>query len=298
MPNNTIDIGMMVYGKPYQTAVSLHTLFQNSNHHINKIYVTFEKNQPFQSDSEILINLLRDLPVEYNTSKRYVGGIDLSEKKLSNYLKFLVPSFRKSIKYQYIWEKSVSKYLFILHNDMLFSGDILGFFLDKIEDDLAVGTIGQCWNCPAFEKHCDGDRYFEFRPSAKEIDQLYKDWPINRAVVQGVVGAGKSAWPMPECRINEYAVMFNMKKAKKMIFPYGNIRPFGIHNKVDFGIPWFRDISHKGIKLKHTSYWHLAEHGWCSNHAGGTPSLTNYSLYEKEEMIAKEYLSKHFNINL
>jgi hypothetical protein len=298
MPNNPIDVGMMVYGKPYQTAVSLHTLYKHSGQHINKIYVTFEKNQPFSNESELLIQLLEGLPVEYNTSKRYVGGIDLSEKSLINYLKFSVPSFRKSIKYQYIWEKTQAPYLLILHNDMLFTGDILGYFLEKIQDDIAVGTIGQCWNCPAFEKHCDGDRYFDFRPSAKEIDALYKNWPIDRAVRQGVVGDGQSAWPMPECRINEYAVMFNMTKAKKMVFPYGSVRPFGIHNKVDFGIPWFRDISLKGIKLKHTSYWHLAEHGWCSNHAGGTPSLSNYSLYEKEEIIAKEYLENEFKLQI
>ncbi len=289
-----VDVGMMVFGKPYQTAISLHTLYQHSKQHIGKIYVTLEKKHVFNDETQLLKSLLKDLPIEYNVSKRYIGGADLSAKTIKQYLKFLIPSYRKSIKYQYIWEKTDAPYLLLLHNDMLFMGDILAFFKQEIGGDIAVGSIGQCWNCPAFEVHCNNHNYFEFRPNATEIADMYKDWKNDRAVKQGMVGEDKEGWPLPECRLNEYAVMFDMKQCKKMVFPFGSVRPFGIHNNLDFGIPWFRDISQKGYKLKHTSYWHLAEHGWCSNHAGGTVSLSNQSLYEKEEAIAKEYFLTNF----
>lgn len=144
-----IDVAMMVYGKPYHTAVALHSLYKYSGHLINTIYVTFEKKQPFDVDTEILKELLEGLPVKYNVSERFFGPRDMSGSGLAQRLKFYIPSYRKSIKYQFAWEASRSPYLFVLHNDMLFSGDLLAYYLDQIQDDLAVGTVGQCWNCPA-----------------------------------------------------------------------------------------------------------------------------------------------------
>ncbi|RVU23624.1 hypothetical protein EOJ36_11145 [Sandaracinomonas limnophila] len=287
-----VDVGIMLYGKPYQTAVSLHTLYKYSGHHINKIYVTIEKKQLFHNDTPLFKSLLEGLPIEYNVAKRFIGVKDQSQKTIKQYIKFLIPSYRKSMRYQYIWEKTKSPYLFLLHNDMLFSGDIIGHYLENIGDDLAVGAVGQCWNCPIYQKECHNDNYFDFRPNASEIVEFYKGWKVDRAVKQGLVGPDKEGWPMPECRLNEMVVMFNMKRAKRMIIPYGPIRPFATFNNLDFGIPWFRDISQRGYRLKHTSYDHVAEHAWCSNHSGGTTSLTNQTLYEKEEQIAKEYFEK------
>jgi hypothetical protein len=72
MQNSTqVDVGIMIYGKPYQTAVSLHTLYKYSKQHINKIYVTFEKVQPFGFDMDELKGLLEGLPVVYNVSERF-----------------------------------------------------------------------------------------------------------------------------------------------------------------------------------------------------------------------------------
>lgn len=284
-----IDVAMMVYGKPYHTAVALHSLYKHSGHLINKIYVTFEKKQPFEADTEILKDLLKGLPVEYNVSTHFFGPRDMSKGFIQR-LKFYIPSYRKSIKYQYAWEKSNNKYLFVLHNDMLFTGDLLSFYMDEIKGDLAMGTIGQCWNCPANGKHCDSHRYFEYRPNAKEIEELYHNFPIQRAVTQGMVGADKLGWPLPECRLNEYVTLFNLPMAKRIGIPFGSIRPFGIHSNLDFGIPWFRDVSLKGYKLRHVDFAEYAQHGWTSNAAGGTPSLVNQELYIWEENQAKELL--------
>jgi hypothetical protein len=283
-----IDVAMMVYGKPYHTAVALHSLYKYSGHLINTIYVTFEKKQPFDVDTEILKELLEGLPVKYNVSERFFGPRDMSGPGLAQRLKFYIPSYRKSIKYQFAWEASRSPFLFVLHNDMLFSGDLLTYYLDQIQDDLAVGTVGQCWNCPAHGTLCDSHRYFEYRPNAAEIEKLYKVASNGRAVIQGVVG--ELGWPLPECRLNEYVTLFNLKKARPIGIPNGTVRPFGIHNNLDFGIPWFRDVSLRGYKFRHVSFDDYAVHGWTSQSAGGTPSLFNKDLYDWEEDQAIEKL--------
>ena len=127
-----VDVGIMIYGKPYQTAVSLHTLYKYSKQHINKIYVTFEKVQPFGFDMDELKGLLEGLPVVYNVSERFFGFQNLSSKSLKQKLKFLIPSYRKSVRYQYAWEEAKMPYLFLMHNDMLFTGDLIGKYLDVI----------------------------------------------------------------------------------------------------------------------------------------------------------------------
>lgn len=75
-----VDIGIMVFGKPYQTAVSLYSLYENSKEHIGKIYVTLENKPVFDDETALIKKLLADLPIEYNVSKRYIGGVDLSAK--------------------------------------------------------------------------------------------------------------------------------------------------------------------------------------------------------------------------
>ncbi len=283
-----IDVGMMVYGKPYHAAVALHSLYKHSGHLINTIYVTLEKKQPFDVDMEILKELLEGLPVIYNVSKRFLGGGDMSGRGLAQRLKFYIPSYRKSIRYQHAWESSKSPYLFLLHNDMLFTGDLLGHYFEQIGDDLAVGTVGQCWNCPAYGNLCDGHRYFEYRPNAVQIAELYEGGGDRRAVMQGLVG--KLGWPLPECRLNEYVTLFNLKKARRIGIPYGTVRPFGIANNLDFGIPWFRDVSLRGYKFKHVSFDDYAVHGYTSKSAGGTASLVKKELYDWEEEQANEML--------
>ncbi len=289
-----VDVGIMVFGKKYQTAVSLHTLYKYSKQHINKIYVTFEKEQPFGFDIEEFKQLLVGLPVEYNVSEYFFSFRNLSSTSWKQKLKFLIPSYRKSVRYQYAWEVAKMDYLFLLHNDMLFRGDLLGHYLNEIKDDLAAGTIGQCWNCPAFNVHCNGHNYFEYRPSNQELMDLYQNWPNNRAITQGELTPESDAWPLPECRLNEFVVLFQINQARKLVYPKGSARLFGLKNDVDFGIPFFHDISKMGVKLRHTSYDDFAEHGWCSNHAGGTGSLTNQSLYEREEAIAEEFFKANF----
>jgi len=190
-----VDVAVNVYGKPYQTVLSILSLLKYSKNYIDKIYIITEKKQPFGFDKSIIKELLNEMPVIFYTPKLYFGWWEgIRRGKIYSILcKF--DFFRHSIRYQYAWEKSTSNYLFIMHNDMVFHKDIIGNYLDNIDDKIAIGSVGQCWNCPAYEKYCDSEKYLKFRPSNSQLIEMYKGWHANRAVVKGLVSEKGINWP-------------------------------------------------------------------------------------------------------
>ena len=67
---------------------------------------------------------------------------------------------------QYGWDKTESKYLLTIHNDIDVRADVVGNLLKAMDNHTGVGEIGQCWWCPAFQNGlCDSERYIEFKPS-------------------------------------------------------------------------------------------------------------------------------------
>jgi hypothetical protein len=210
-----VDVIVNVYGKPYQTAVSLWSLMKFSEKHIGKIYVILEKKQPEGFDETLLRKLLVGLPVEIYTPPFFFGWWEGRRKGLVNQILLWFKSYRNSIRYQYAWEKSKAPFLFLMHNDMLIFDDLIGHYLSKIGPHAGIGQIGQCWNCPAFGTHCDGDRYWDYRPTPQEVVDLYESRPEGRAIVHGLVGLDQKSWPMPECRLNEHAALIQMSIAKR-----------------------------------------------------------------------------------
>ncbi len=53
-----VDVAINMYGKPYNTAVTIHSLLKQSHEHIDKIYLNIECVQPRKQDSELLLQLL------------------------------------------------------------------------------------------------------------------------------------------------------------------------------------------------------------------------------------------------
>jgi hypothetical protein len=64
-----VDVAINVYGKPYQTALSILSLLKYSKKYINKIYINIEKKQPEDFDETILKELPIDIPVIFYTPK-------------------------------------------------------------------------------------------------------------------------------------------------------------------------------------------------------------------------------------
>ena len=292
-----VDVIINVYGKPYQTAVSLWSLMKFSKKHIGKIYVILEKKQPEGFDESLFRSLLAGLPVEIYTPPFFFGWWEGRRKGLVNQILLWFKSYRNSIRYQYAWEKSKAPFLFLMHNDMLIFDDLIGHYLSKIGPHAGIGQIGQCWNCPAFGSHCDGDRYWDFRPTPQEVVDLYESRPEGRAIVHGLVGLDQKSWPMPECRLNEHAALIQMSIAKPVTSPRGSIQPIGIKNKLDNGIPWFHGMSQKGYRMINESYEPFAKHAWTNGTDCGHASLFDQDQYIQEEEIAKQELTKYIKTN-
>jgi len=285
----TIDVAINVYGKPFQTAVALLSLEKHSGKHINKIYFAKEQRQPGNISFEFLYDLLAEKIIVYTPS--YWNGW-----KSTDTARFDDTEYRRSLRYQYAWEESNADYLFVTHNDVLYSGDIIGKFVGVIGQNAAVGEIGQCWNCPAFSAGvCNGDHYLDFKPTHEELLTLYNKYPTKRVGWERFVDE-KAPWPLPECRVNEWAALINLSLVKQETLPFGDSCPFGCMT-LDVGTQWFRDMALKGYGFVNHPLEEFASHGWVLNGGGGHQALFEYDKYEQGEAAALSMLVTEYELD-
>ncbi|RYF69928.1 MAG: hypothetical protein EOO39_16660, partial [Cytophagaceae bacterium] len=196
---NSVDVAISVYGKPNITAVTLLSLLRQSAQWIDTIYFIEERKQPEHTDYSLLKTWLKPYNVVYYRPWVNYGYQNMNESPRRHLL--ALPPFRHALRYQYAWEKTDKKRLFITHNDVLYKGDLIGAYLEAIGDGIGIGKVGQCWNCPAFkEQLCDGDRYLTYRPSEAEVIQLYAKHGDPRGGSFQKQLAKQGSWPLPECR--------------------------------------------------------------------------------------------------
>lgn len=282
-----VDVAVQVYGKPFQTAVTLLSLVQESGRHLGRIFLVLERVQPAPMD---LRPLLARLPAVHVWRPWVNFGYTASAHPWL--FRWFAP-YRKSIRYQYAWEESRSRYLLILHNDMLFHGDLVGAYLDRIEDALAIGQVGQCWNCSAsMAGLCSPDRYERFRPSREELAQVYTKHPSPRQERYAGVMTEEElyGWPLPECRLNEFAAMIDLERARTVPdVPY-----FGAFDGVDIGSRWFAHVVRRGHRVAHLDFNPWATHAWATGGIGGHAGDRDRNAYERSEAIALEHLRTHY----
>lgn len=293
---NSVDVAISVYGKPHITAVTLLSLLRQSGQWIDTIYFIEEREQPEHTDLSWLKMLLTPYKVVYYSPWVNYGYRNMNESP-RRYLLSL-PLFRHSLRYQYAWEKTDKSRLFITHNDVLYKADLVGAYLDHIGDTIGIGKVGQCWNCPAFkESLCDGDRYASHRPSKEEVVKLYDRHGDPRGGSYRKQLDKQGSWPLPECRLNEYACLVNMEKARPATQPYGNAQPFGFFGNIDTGSDWFHEVSHQGFSVTNFDYDPYATHSWVNALNNGHRALADRSIYDTEEAIARQYLETEFGVN-
>lgn len=287
-----VDVAINVYGKPYQTAVTLLSLLKHSGQWIDKIYFIEERKQPQGTDFSFLYPLLGDKLIRYRPWF-WLWTNPFKKKWLMK-----LPFVRHAIRYQYAWEKSTNKFLLITHNDVLHTGDLVGAYVSNIHEDLGIGKVGQCWNCPAhFANKCDGDRYWDYRPSKEELLQLAKQYPGPRTTHFASEIERLSAWPTPECRLNEYTALINLEQAKPLTMPFGQAVPFGAYDGLDVATRWFWDVSNMGHKIANFNFDPYAIHDWTGGINSGHAALFDKNLYTKGEAIAKEQLIRDYGLN-
>ncbi|WP_319779472.1 hypothetical protein [Maridesulfovibrio sp.] len=261
-----VDVAINVFGKVYQTALAVLSLFECSGKHISTIYF---QEEPLTAEYEFKKH---DAILEYfsNSVEHYIpkfwNGIEPTDVKRAASSE----DYRLSIRYQYGWEKSHERYLFTMHNDIEVVADIVGNLLNELDGHSGVGEIGQCWWCPAGQNGlCDSEKYTEFKPSYQYLMKIYnKDMDYSQRRAYNLELAGQfrdNAWPLPECRLNEWCALIDMEKVRNDTMPLGRAVPFGARVPsgamigenwdrpvcLDVAVQWFRDMLHMGHTFKH-----------------------------------------------
>ena len=284
-----VDVAINALGKPYETALALFSLMEHSGAAIDKIYFVAEK--AATTDFSFILDRLKNIVVHH--PKYWFWSHPVIPERL------VEDDYRWSMRYQYALEHSDKDFLFITHNDTLYRGDIITLLLDKIGDGIAAGHVGQCWNCPAaFVDRCGSERYLNYRPSYPELLDLYttaeppKGKQIHTYHRPDFDAAFKQEpWPLPECRVNEWAMLINLKKARPLTTPFGAAPPYAFYGigggaKLDLGVAWFRAMHHLGHHAVHVSLKDYVKH------KAGRPALFDQELYLQREAEALKELRR------
>lgn len=293
-----IDVCVIYYGKPYQTILSVLTLLKFSREYINKVYITVEKKQPFYAFGDVykvIQALAGTIPLKYYYPDSFynLDTLDVERVKREQDLRWSIP-------YQYALENSAMRYLFVMHNDMTFQGDMIGKMLPIIQEDTrvaGVGAIGQCWSCPAYTAAlCSSAMYAQYVPDQAEAIALHeKHNPPRKAKDIEILQTGR-VHPLPECRLNEYACMINLEIYRKTTLPFSENVCFGGNwgFTADLGTGWFYQMVNQGYQFRHFVLEDYAIHSQFNPAGQGIGAYSNKENYFISEANALEYLKQHF----
>ncbi|GLU52889.1 hypothetical protein [Dyadobacter frigoris] len=286
--NNSVDVAIQMHGKPLMTAVAISSLLKNSGRWINKIYLIEERQQPFCANGKFIARHYPDKVIRY---RPYLFHGLLPANKLFFKWQF----YRNSVRYQYAFENSDRKYLYIIHNDVLFHDDILGMYLNHIEcgSYAGVGPIGMCWNCPAHSSgHCSSDNYLNYRPTTLEFSELAQKYHAPRKEIYDLFKYDEGNWPLPECRLNEWSALIDREQTAPYQFPYYKDILFG-QMDLDTAVRWFHHMNNHGLQFKNVPLGSHATHVWTGREGeanSGMSTMNNQELYFRAEKMSYQKL--------
>jgi hypothetical protein len=273
----TVDVLIPVYGKPWQTLCTLKSLMYHSGNHIDKIFFIKEPKHPFNDNVDWITDYFDNLLI-YNRQTSFIHNLKDIRDQNDRFKLFA----------QYGFELSDKKFIFITHNDVLYTGDIVGDMLENINDSIAIGEIGQCWNCPAKKANlCSGEKFYEWNPSYEEVLSL--ELPYVRTSKSDIDPVNPK--PLPECRLNEWACLINREMSNKETYPNGDTPFFGVFGP-DAGVPWFKSLHIKGYKF--VDYRKNFIHSYWSELSSGYETVKSDQHYVKSEENAKKYYNENF----
>ena len=297
--SDKIDVAMNIFAKPYQTALSVLSLLKHSGRHVGNVWLQFE---PYGSQHDIVspYAIAQYLTVMIGDRCRVFQPDYWLDLNAADPARLDDAAYRYGIRYQYAFEHSMSRRLFLMHNDVLVLQDVLGFMLEQMGEAVAVGHLGQCWNCPAHvdaltrevmgRGPCGAEQYMEFRPDYGQLQQLYalaqQKGIFARPYDRGFAGIfDQQPWPLPECRINEWACLLDLEASRPVCVPCGPVLPPGAYRQcgpvcLDIGVEWFRGMHARGRFARHVD---LSRH---LKHWVGTGKVTprRYALAEENAL--------------
>lgn len=296
------DVAVNIFAKPFQTALALLSLYRTSGRHINQYWLQFEPmGSKFDSITTYYIaEYLQDvlhLSCNIYQPKYWLARETFDVSRVQD------QDYRLGVWYQYAFENSRAKFLFIMHNDVYILKDIVGALLENIGDAVIIGQLGQCWNCPASNAKimkkvmhcppCGPKRYGWVKPTWEELKEIYQEGSgmYKRTYVDGLQDTNcqdkisqsfqEQPWPLPECRVNEWACLINLQIAQPLTMPFGEAFPFGCfqnlgENLLDTATLWFRDMHKAGLHAKHFWVYDYLKH-WVGT---GNKSAQRYAFSE------------------
>lgn len=299
--NAKVDVAIAFYGKPYHTIIAIKSLLEHCGEHIDKIYIARERIQPHDDYVGIfkVIDYFRNTDVRLSVFYPYhfipVGLQDYERTKADK-------RFRHSIMFQYPLEATDKPYLVVMHNDMLFRKDIIGDMLKIIQTTsqnvMGVGSVGQCWSCPAgptWGNKCNSTKYEEYVPTFEEALELTEQYPTPRRERQIKVLKEGRVHLLPECRLNEYCALIDVQKYRKETLPSGDLGCYGgSWGGIDLGTVWSHEIYKRGYKFININLDDYAQHSPFDDSGSGTKSKTHVETYHNAEHIAKMYIEKNY----
>ena len=292
---NSIDVALHVYGKPLMTAVAISSLLAHSGKWINKIFLVPEREQPYNEEYDFIVDQFKDKVIFYRPW--FYFGLKPGKERF-----FWLKQYRWSIRYQYAFEKSNARYLYLIHNDMLFHDDILGLYLKQIQSEqfAGVGPIGMCWNCPAsYAGLCDSDSYTSYQPNEEEFASLVDQYTAPRKQVYDYFRGGREVWPLPECRLNEWSALVDRQQTAPYQWPHDKEIMFG-QMYMDTAVRWFHHMNNKGLRFKNVPIAGYATHVWTGQEGelnSGVDTLSNRDLYLRAENMSYQKLISDYGFS-
>lgn len=306
-PARKADLAVNIFAKPFQTALSILSLIKRSGSSIGEIWLQFEpKGCAYDPVSPYYIAAYLQENTSYSLHVSQPSfWLDL---EAADPARFGDPAYRLAIRFQHAFENSRQGLLFLMHNDVFILKDIVGDLIKAKGDAFAIGQLGQCWNCPAANPEiaravfndlpCKPDRYAESRPGYEQLAAMYKLAREKGIFVRPYDEGGftgefrKMPWPLPECRVNEWACLIDLEKTRRHCAPFGPAFPPGAYrscpaHNLDVGVPWFRDMHALGLRAKHFDVSTYVKH-WV-----GTGNNTPIRYLASEDR-ALGLLRKHF----
>lgn len=303
--NGKIDVAINIFAKPFRTSLAILSLLKACGGRIGTLWLQFEP-------MGIGVDQVPPYLIYDYLKEECLANCRVSQPKIwlareaVTAADFANPERRLAIRYQTAFERSKARLLFLLHNDVFIYKDILGPMSESLGDAFAIGQLGQCWNCPASHEGlmrevlgrgaCKPAFYSAFRPDHQGLCALYEAAQAQKIFVRPYeLGQGEFAsrpWPLPECRVNEWACLINLEKSRGLCQPNGPAYPPGAYRacgeyNLDIGVPYFRDLHKSGLAAKN---FELAPY---LEHFVGTGKNTPLR-YAKAEGKALQLLRRHF----
>jgi hypothetical protein len=281
-----VDVAICIYGKPFHTALTIASLLHHSGQHIGRIFLQREASQPHGVDIAPLMKTFADTRFVHVEPRHHLGIA------FSSGADFADVDYRRSIRYQQAWEDSEQDFIFLSHNDCNYLDDVIGGMLLRLAPGpyTGVGLIGQCWNCPANHAQiCSHDKFGSVDLSYEQAITIVRDYPGPRTIERGI----EPDYPtlFPECRLNEFACLIDLKKARPDTHPSGSAPPFATLY-TDTGTEWFRHMVRKGHRF--LNWYEGVVHAPFSDNANGFAADRDADIYRTSEARAASYLEEHY----